>query len=356
MAKIDLKVVEQKRNEKLVSTHRHPQFDLLIHDYTKVCQAERRWDEYTLMCRGLITDLEGNIVSWPFKKFFNVGENGMTFDKLPFDEFEATKKIDGSLGILYQADGIPYISTRGSFISEQAVVANEILWKKYRGYSFDPGLTYLWEIVYPENKIVVDYKGLRDIVLLEVTRTSDGRSVGRDEVAEIGGEIGCPVVESVEVKRDQLTSYRKLNLSDSEGIVIKFKKNDERYKIKFEEYLRLHRLVTGVNTKTVWEFLSSCKSLEELLYNVPDEFYTWVRSTAKDLREEYDRTDLKAREIFNQVGVKKDRRNYASEFSKYKDYSPILFRMLDNKPYGDIIWRKVKPESAASFKIETDVA
>lgn len=356
MAKIDLKVIEQKRNEKLISTHRHPQFDLLIHDYTKVCQAKRRWDEYTLMCRGLITDLKGNIVSWPFKKFFNVGENGITFDKLPFDEFEATKKMDGSLGISYQVDGTSYISTRGSFVSEQAVAANEILWKKYRSYAFDPNLTYLWEIIYPENKIVVDYKGLRDIVLLEVTRTSDGRSVGRDEVAKIGGEIRCPVVESLDVKRDQLTGYGKTNLADSEGMVIKFKRNDERYKIKFEEYLRLHRLVTGVNTKTIWEALSSGKSLEDLLYNAPDEFYTWVRSAAQDFQEKYDEIDSKAREIFGQVGAKSDRRTYASEFLRQKGYSQILFRMLDGEPYDNMIWKKLKPELVKPFKVETDSA
>ena len=70
-----------------------------------------------------------------------------------------------------------FLATRGSFSSDQALVGTDILHEQYlqQGYEFDPRYTYLFEILYPENRIVVDYRGLRDIVLLAVL-DKDGRT------------------------------------------------------------------------------------------------------------------------------------------------------------------------------------
>ena len=86
--------------------------DLLIWNYTPRVQFGKHWTEETLMARGLITDLEGNVVARPFKKFFNLGEHQ---GDLPIEEFNVTEKLDGSLGIVYKRDGIPYLATRGRF-------------------------------------------------------------------------------------------------------------------------------------------------------------------------------------------------------------------------------------------------
>jgi RNA ligase len=71
--------------------------------------------------------------------------------------------MDGSLGILYKVDGKPYLATRGSFVSDQAVAGTAMLHERYGDYEFEDGFTYLFEIIYPENRIVIDYKGMSDL-------------------------------------------------------------------------------------------------------------------------------------------------------------------------------------------------
>ena len=79
----------------------HPSLPLTIWNYTETVQFEGKWDEITLMCRGLVTDDKGNIIARPFKKFFSIEEGKYT----PTENFEVFEKMDGSLGILFNYEG-----------------------------------------------------------------------------------------------------------------------------------------------------------------------------------------------------------------------------------------------------------
>ena len=128
-----------------------------------------------MTCRGLIARGDGTIVARPFPKFFNLDEIIARGESLPAEDFEVFDKLDGSLGILYHdSAGHPRIATRGSFLSEQAARGTGLLREKYGDLRFDPACTYLFEIIYPENRIVVDYAGLTDLVLLAVIDTDSG--------------------------------------------------------------------------------------------------------------------------------------------------------------------------------------
>jgi hypothetical protein len=65
--------------------------------------------------------------------------------------------MDGSLGILFYYRGEWVVTTRGSFTSDQAIRAKKILDEKYNLDLFNWKHTYLFEIIYPENRIVVRY-------------------------------------------------------------------------------------------------------------------------------------------------------------------------------------------------------
>ena len=64
--------------------------------------------------------------------------------------FEVYEKMDGSLGISYTVDNEIFIATRGSFVSDQSVKANELLNTKYAlaKSKMNSGITYLFEIIY----------------------------------------------------------------------------------------------------------------------------------------------------------------------------------------------------------------
>jgi RNA ligase len=127
----------------LVYKQIHPTLPLTIWNYTEKVQYEDLWDEITLQTRGLVTDNEGNIIARPFNKFFNIEEGKHT----PTEKFEVWEKMDGSLGIVFWYQGQWVVATRGSFTSDQAIKAKELL-KKYNTDIMFRHLTYCFEIIY----------------------------------------------------------------------------------------------------------------------------------------------------------------------------------------------------------------
>lgn len=324
--------------EKLVSVQKHPNYDLYIYNYTPKVQYEKLWDEITLMCRGLILDSEMNVIAKPFVKFFNIEEHTENeLPKLPFDVYE---KMDGSLGILYWIENNPFIATRGSFNSEQSIHACKVLYEKY-SHTFnllDKNSTYLFEIIYPQNRIVVDYGDMDDLVLLTIIDNNTG--IERIE------NIGFPIVKKYNGIND-LNELKKLEENNKEGFVIRFK-NGFRIKMKFSEYVRLHRIITNVSNITIWEYLSQNKSFDELLEKVPDEFYQFVKQTKKEIEQNY-------KNVLNQCLIDYKELNTRKETSLYfktKKHPHILFSMLDKKDYSKIIWKIIKPKYQKPFKSE----
>ncbi len=326
-------------DERMIIVQKHPDADLFIYNYTNKAQYEAVWNEITLQCRGLILDAELNIVSRPFKKFFNLEE--YPADDIPDEPFDVFEKVDGSLGILYWLNDKPYIATRGSFISEQAVHASGILLSKYSGAinKLDRNSTYLFEIIYPQNRIIVDYGDKDDLVLLALI---DNKTGGELELPD----IGFPMVK----KYDGIPDFKllkDLEEENKEGFVIRFK-SGLRAKVKFAEYLRLHRIVTGVSNLVIWEHLSQGRSFEDLLDKVPDEFYDWVKKTIDELKVQYDIILTDSQTAFRQFETRKETALY---FQTQK-YPAVLFAMLDGKPVDKIIWKMLRPEYAKPFKIE----
>jgi RNA ligase len=280
----NIELLQKCIDEGLVIKQKHPEAELYIYNYSQKVQYEKLWNEITLITRGLILDKDFNIVAKPFNKFFNLSEYlSNEIPNLPFDVYE---KMDGSLGILYWLNDKPYIATRGSFNSEQAIHATNILYNKYSHLfdKLDKNSTYLFEIIYPKNKIVVDYGSFDDLILLSVINNQNG-----DERLD---DIGFPIVKKYNGVCD-LQKLKSLEENNKEGFVVRFK-NGFRVKVKFDEYVRLHKILTSVSNITIWEYLSENKSFDELLERVPDEFYEWIKKTQKELIDNYNKILLYA--------------------------------------------------------------
>jgi RNA ligase len=319
----------------------HPSLPLTIWNYTEKVQYENLWDEVTLMCRGLVTDDTGDIVATPFQKFFNIEEGKFE----PTEKFEVYEKMDGSLGIVFWYRGQWVVATRGSFTSDQANKAREIL-KKYNTDIMFRHLTFCFEIIYKENRIVLDYGDDEKLVLLG---TFDKN--GKETDSEIWSQWGFDVVK----KYNGINDYKQLKemvKNDQEGFVVKFS-NGDRVKVKGVEYLRLHKIMTNVTTTGIWEYLKNGEDVMELLKDVPDEFYNKIKSYVKDLRYSYfqisedagKRFDYKMYGKYNDKEPITDRKEFAEwVFTQPKHLSGILFRMLDKKDYSEIIWNLIRPE------------
>ena len=331
-------LLQQMIDEKLVSVQKHPEAGLFIYNYSPKVQYEKLWNEVTLKTRGLILDVDMNYVARPFGKFFNLEEHQP--EEIPQMSFEVFDKMDGSLGILYWLENKPFIATRGSFTSEQAQHATKVLYSKY-SHTFDnldKNSTYLFEIIYPENRIVLDYGDMDDLILLTVINNSTG-----EESLE---NIGFPVVKKFDGIND-LQELKALEENNKEGFVIRFK-NGFRVKMKFAEYVRLHRIITGVSNVAIWEYLSEGKSFQELLEKVPDEFYDWVKKTQRDLEKQFQEILSESKSVYKELETRKETALY---FQTQKNPS-ILFSLLDKKSPDKAIWKMIRPKYSKPFKTE----
>lgn len=346
---ISLQELEKYYQDGLLLKQTHPIYDLTIWNYSPKVQYDELWDDITIQCRGLVTNTNGDIIARPFKKFFNLEQ--LTSFNIPNEEFEVYEKMDGSLGILFNYQDEWIMATRGSFTSPQSIKGKELLQK----YSFDrlhKNYTYLFEIIYKENRIVCDYD-FEDLVLLGIVETKTGNEVnlrGGDEdirIRNMISNIGFPIVTLYKTWGEGFDLLQEEIPNDKEGYVIRFK-NGFRMKIKGEEYKRLHRILTNISNRDIWEYLKEGKPLDDILDKVPDEFYDWVKQTESNLKNQFDTIKTNVELEFKELINKK-------EFAEKIVGNPLkslLFKRLDSySPQLDkMIWDLIYPNYSKPFK------
>jgi hypothetical protein len=355
MKKYDIETLERYHSEGLLEKNEHPSLPLIIWNYSRECQYEGRWDGITLNMRGTITDREGNIVASAFPKFFNYEE---VPDKVPVngDYVYVQEKMDGSLGILFWYEGEWHLATKGSFASDQAKRGMEILKKKYNLEAFHTHVTYLCEIIYPDNMIVVNYKGQERIVFIGATSNGEEFHWSTAEMVFLSSGIKRKDIVKTEQHfqfgRDLYKRLKELNTQNSEGFVLRFHPGNFRMKIKFEEYVRLHSLLTSFSNLDIWRFLMSGKDPEELLVRVPDEFDLWVRENIRKLKEDYSLIEEEGKKITEIVTKGEPSRKEIAEILRRtvnRTAMSIVFNMLDGKDYSEIIWKSIRPKYQKPF-------
>ncbi|MFE7778226.1 RNA ligase [Streptomyces sp. NPDC057445] len=371
----------------------HPELPLSIYTYTRTCQYERVWNRVTTRCRGLVADeTTGEIVALPLPKFFNVAEHesGQTYaPALPDESFEVYDKVDGSLAVVFHYAGRWRVASKGSFISTQATWAQRLLDGKDTS-ALIPGVTYLAEILYPQNRIVVDYGNRRDLVLLAAFGR-DGTEVPLTDAAVAWKGIGSvvtvwpamPLAELVALAAsNRLPGGRAATGTDAEGFVLRFA-SGVRAKAKFSEYVRLHKVLTGVTERDIWRShgiqrfaglplkqvaqalgcsvadieASGGKPLDALLEQVPDEFDAWVRGVIARIEEEAARRERAIDEAFRSLAhLAGDRGAFARASRTLSDAAvrPAMFLRLDGRPTELVTYRSVRPEASDPFKSDEE--
>ena len=348
----NLELLNKHVSDGNINVQKHKNFDYYIYNYAQTVQFQKLWDEVTIDSRGLILDGSGNIIARPFKKFFNLQEHDIK--EIPFDSpYTVFEKMDGSLGITYKGeDDKVYIATRGSFESEQAIKATEMLHSNPElydiVYSNSEDYTFLFEIIYPSNRIVVNYGDDEKLVLLGSYHKETGEFTFPETYKKFLPSLEIP-------KRFDISSIDELQNSGEtnfEGYVIRFD-NDFRVKVKLDEYVRLHRLMTNISNVSIWESLKNGDDLESLLKDVPDEFYEWVSVIISNLQYEFHEIEFFCQLLHNYF-VNLERAEIARRLlqegsNDHKICAPIVFAMLDGKNYEERIWKMIRPKYQKPF-------
>lgn len=345
---INLDILLKYEEDGWIVKQSHPSLPLYIWNYSRNCQYKSYWNEITLNCRSLVTDFEGNIVARGFKKFFNLEEHKE--NEIPNESFEVYEKLDGSLILAFQYNNNWIICSKGSFVSEQAVAAEKLFYKlNYNSYFRNNyGHTYIFEYLSDWNRIVVKYNEERLVLIALV----DSKTTNEINIQPLASDFFRKEVGFVDIvkKYDGISDYRKLRElfsgDNREGFVVKFK-SGFRIKLKYEEYIRLHRIITNITSYDIWETLKTGGDIEQLLDNVPDEFDNWVKNKVNEINNEF--RNLK-KEIEKEFWGLINKKDIAEKFKK-SNYTHYLFKRLNtySEELDEMIWNNIKPKFEKPF-------
>jgi RNA ligase len=355
--KIDWNILNTYIDNNLIIANKHPEYNLWILNYSPKAQSKKFWDIYTLSCCGMVIDETGLIVARCIKKFKNFEEHDSSEIDLNQD-YDVFEKMDGSFIIVfYYALRMTWIvASRDSFISEQSIEAQKMLQLKSNIYEvLNKNCTYLFEIIYQENRIVVDYGNMYDLILLLRIETKTGFELFYDDLVSLYSKH-FTIVKKFNIKINDLNELKKLEEENKEGFVVRFF-NGFRVKVNFNEYTKLYGILTNVSNLTIWEHLKNNYDFNALLDRVPDEFYVWMKKTTNKLQSEYNEIErLVLKEFIKIYHINSivERKDFAMEAIK-TEYRSILFKLYDKKSYDEIIWNMIRPKHSLPFKDGYDV-
>ena len=314
------------------------QDDLVLFSYTHDALWQGNWTWFERVSRELMLNIKtGEVVARPFDRIFNWGERG---ERSAGHIVNVTEKIDGSLGILYRDNGQHKIATRGAFDSDQAQWATYHLTSYYDLCRLPPEYTMLFEIVYPENRIVVDYGDDEDLFLLAMRNRFTGEYLPfYPDVYEWAEFFGFPVPETYNFNNvvSIMEACESLG-GNEEGWVAEFS-DGERFKFKGDAYLELHRLVTNTSFKRVLSWVAD-GSYNAMIGGVPDEFLGQVQEWKLEIDKVVGFTVDMVEGLYGQAP--KDSRKEFALWVKENGYqwAPYLFRKLDGQDYKPLIYQR----------------
>ena len=247
---------------------------LLGFKYTTNTVYSEDWDNVSLHARGIVFDYAtGEVLARPFDKFFNLGEmidtetgelkpiagyvkQHLGFDNLSGDykhqKFRVMDKLDGSLGIAFWTGVDWYVKTAGSFESDQAKWANDWFDMLVNPNVLDKSKTYLFEIIYNEDKHPIEYD-FEGLVLLGIVDTQTGIEEPLSEILRVAKELNIRHAEVLEFTDfDEVVKCAKALPKTKEGVVITFE-NGFKLKVKGDEFLALQKIFHFLTKDVVYE-------------------------------------------------------------------------------------------------------
>ncbi len=312
--------------------------DLLIFNYSTIAQYEGRWNFFERVSRGLIINAKtGEVVARPFDKFYNWFEGGR---RATGHIVTVTEKLDGSIGILYRTPQGYKIATRGHFTSPQAEWATTYLNSYFDLSELPNELTLLFEIIYPGNRVVIDYGNREELVLLAARNRLTGAYLPFfPDVYELAQRYGfsLPKVYSFNDISQIIAKTGQIDANE-EGYVVEFS-DGSRFKFKGDRYIELHKLITSLTFKNVLRAMEA-GSIQQILEIVPDEFLAETRGWIEEIKTTLAAVKALVQAAFN-AAPKESRKDFALWVqANQKEIAPYLFAMLDGKDIEPLLYKR----------------
>lgn len=324
------------KNEYSISVRKEGDLAIFVYGYD--CNFH---DPVVQEARGIIINyVTREVVCWPFRKFGNFSESYA--DEIDWSSARVLEKVDGSIIKLwydFARDGWQF-STNGTIRAENAtldscvgVVFGDII-KRADNYgdipfnNLDRNKTYIFELVSPETKIVINYGATS---LYHIGTRSNLTGMESEENIGIKKPRSFPLGSLEECRKAaaELNTGEGDEVTDEGFVVVDGRWH--RVKVKSADYIMKHRLI---NIKTVSKrdcldmIIGESEDMAAICRENPHlvplfKYYDFKLSELKYMANEL--TAL-ARRLFDEYG--QDRRAVASVISRHP-LSGIGYRAID---------------------------
>lgn len=312
-------------------------------------------NEIVRECRGLILSESDNyeVVSVPFFKFGNYGESYA--DKIDWQSAIVQEKIDGSIMKVVRVGDELLISTNGTINAFKAEISSmfNVSYKSFgelfmncepiNQFSkqqllemFEEGYTYIFEMVSPYTKVIIDY-GVSKVFFIGCR---DNQSLQEILIYNhpLSKVFDTPKRYPLQSLDDCIKATSIMG-SDEEGFVV-VDKSFKRVKIKSPAYVLLHHMRgEGILTKKrsldiikngeLSEFCGYFPDWKEPLEHIASLYQSLINAIENDWKEHSEKIDA--------LENRKDRALYVQSHCKYMAYAfaRLSGKVLDAKQYVD---------------------
>lgn len=288
-------------------------------------------------CRGLIFDLEGNLIRRAFQKFFNYGEKAECRDLPDGVDLLIQEKLDGSMvtPFLIPNKGIRWATRKGvtdvSMKAENFITSNlDRMYMEFAEDCISIGLTPVFEWLDSDVPIVVKHPE-SNLVLTAVRNMETGEYVECNNAEEA---YNIPVLKYYATQGIQDFAEAAKKLEYAEGWVVTWPDGSYKFKLKGDWYVSLHGLVDKTSSpRKVIEIIlkGQMDDIKPILLNYP-ELGQKVEKFEKDLWEHinYD-ADLIKRGALTLYASETSKKDFALGIGAIMKHFPkaVTFKLMD---------------------------
>ena len=266
------------------------------------------WDGLLRYCRGIVFHRHsGELVINPYDKFFNIDEleecsTENIIEKVKDGTFvEISEKYDGSLIMARFFNGKFLMCSSGQLDefkcpqlreSYNILINSGLLRSMIKHY---PSLTFIFELISPNDAHVVKYEGDAKLVLIGIKSTNSNYAFPYKNVIHIAEDWYVPHTEIFNTTLEEVLSNRdKKKAHEAEGFVLSV--DGYRVKIKYEDYMNVAGFVSTLNPKIIIKAVAdecleelkiSCPGCVEYIDSIVDIIFKYIKLMTKKIDECY---------------------------------------------------------------------
>ena len=287
-------------------------------------------------CRGLVFDMEGNLINRRYHKFFNVNERDETqLDRIDWNKPHVIlEKLDGSMvspcRVRNHVRWMTKMGVTDTSMEAETFVSKNPQYALLARHYLENGFTPVFEWCSNKNRIVLDYPEDR-LVLTAMRENVSGNYLLQDALEAIGSRYGIEVVEAYQHGDDEIVDQVR-KWEDTEGVVVRFE-DGHMVKVKSDWYVRIHKVKSLLGQERDVVKLILNNELDDLLPVLPKEDVERVEKFQKEMIE---RLEKNAWALHNVIGLYKlscDRKTFAINHAPSMDsiWRSLVFKFWDKE-------------------------